>query len=355
MMTISNQRKTDTQMVVKVLEGITPQTIPYDELFSHNQPIILKGLVKDWPLVKAGQESAQQPANTVMAQLEQHYSKRPLLVYKAPAENKARFGYNKSCTGFNFSSNRSTIHDVFDAIRSQFTQEEHDYFYINSLRFDEGFPALNQTNTLDFDHAEFKNNQPVSKIWLGTESVAAAHFDQPKNIACCVSGKRRFTLFPPDQIKNLYPGPLSPTPGGQVVTLADLSKPDFSRFPRLKEALDNAYIADLEPGDALYYPSMWWHEVEAFDRFNVMVNYWWMEAEAYLGSPMDALMHAMMSVRDRPTKDKEAWKALFDYYIFGDSENVRSHLPPESHGALANIDENQARRLGAMLRNNLNR
>jgi hypothetical protein len=33
MMTINNQRKTDTQMVVKVLEGITPQTIPYDELF----------------------------------------------------------------------------------------------------------------------------------------------------------------------------------------------------------------------------------------------------------------------------------------------------------------------------------
>ena len=121
MMTITNQRITDTKIVVKVLEGITPQTIPYDELFSHNQPIILKGIVKDWPLVKAGQESAQQPSNTVMAQLEQHYNKRPLLVYKAPAENKARFGYNKSCTGFNFSSNRSTITDVFDAIRSQLT------------------------------------------------------------------------------------------------------------------------------------------------------------------------------------------------------------------------------------------
>lgn len=234
MMTINNLRKTDNKIVVKVLEGITPDTIPYDDLFSQNQPIILKGLVKEWPLVKAGQVSAQQPANSLMAQLEQHYNKRPLLVYKAPAENKARFGYNKSCTAFNFSSNRSTISEVFDAIRSQLSQEEHDYFYINSLRFDEGFPELNQTNKLDFDHAEFNNNQPVSKIWLGTESVAAAHFDQPKNIACCVAGKRRFTLFPPDQINNLYPGPLSPTPGGQVVTLADLSQPDFNRFPPFK-------------------------------------------------------------------------------------------------------------------------
>jgi hypothetical protein len=343
MMTMKNK--------IKILEGITPQTIPFDELFSQNQPIILKGLVKDWPLVKAGKSSAEQ----VMAQLEQHYNNRPMLVYKAHSEIKARFGYNKTCTDFNFTSERSTIPAVFDVIRSQLSQDEHDYLYINSLRFDEAFPVLDKTNQLSFEHPEFKNNLPISKIWLGTESVAAAHYDQPKNIACCVLGKRRFTLFPPDQINNLYPGPLSPTPGGQVVTLADLSKPDYDRFPRLKEALENAYVADLEPGDCLYYPSMWWHEVEAFDRFNAMVNYWWMEAEPYLSSPMDALMHAMMSVRDRPAKEKAAWKELFNYYIFNDAQEVRAHLPPESHGALAPMNENQTRRLRAMLRNNLNR
>jgi hypothetical protein len=336
---------------VLVLEGITPESIPFDELFSLAQPVILKGLVKDWPLVKAGQQSPDK----VMEQLEQHYSQRPMLVYKGAPKIKARFGYNPTCTGFNFSSERSTIPEVFATIRSQMDQEIHDYLYINSLRFDEGFPALSQSHQLTFEHGEFNNNQPMAKIWLGTESVAAAHFDQPKNIACCVLGKRRFTLFPPEQIHNLYPGPLTPTPGGQVVTLADLSKPDFTRFPRIKDALENAYIADLEPGDALYYPNMWWHEVEAFDRFNAMVNFWWMTAEPYLGNPMDALMHAMMSVRDRSAKEKEAWKGLFDYYIFADSEQARAHLPPESQGLLANMDDNLARRLRAMLRNNLNR
>jgi hypothetical protein len=336
---------------VLVLEDITPETIPFDELFSLAQPVILKGLVKDWPLVIAGQQS---PDN-VMEQLEQHDSQRPTMVYKGAPDIKARFGYNQSCTGFNFTSERTTIPEVLGTIRSQLDQQEHDYLYINSLRLDEGFPALSQTHQLTFEHGEFNHNHPVAKIWLGTESVAAAHFDQPKNIACCVLGKRRFTLFPPEQVHNLYPGPLTPTPGGQVVTLADLSKPDFTRFPRLKDALENAYIADLEPGDALYYPNMWWHEVEAFDRFNAMVNFWWMTAEPYLGNPMDALMHAMMSVRDRSVKEKEAWKALFDYYIFADSEQARAHLPPESQGLLANMDDNLARRLRAMLRNNLNR
>ncbi|MFT6992145.1 MAG: hypothetical protein ACJASL_004143 [Paraglaciecola sp.] len=336
---------------VKVLEGITADSIPFDALFAENQPVILKGLVKDWPLVKAGQQSPDK----VMQQLEEHDSQRPMLVYKGPPEIKARFGYDKSCTGFNYSSERSTIPEVFKTIRSQLTQEQHDYLYINSLKLNEGFPQLSESHSLAFDHPEFNQNKPVAKIWLGTESVAAAHFDQPKNIACCVLGKRRFTLFAPEQVHNLYPGPLFPTPGGQVVTLANLSKPDFTRFPRLKQALEKAYIADLEPGDGLYYPNMWWHEVEAFDRFNVLVNFWWMTAEPYLGSPMDVLIHAMMSVRDRPAKEKEAWKALFDYYIFDDPEQVRSHLPPESHGAFATMDDNLSRQLRAMLRNNLNR
>jgi hypothetical protein len=339
------------QNKVKVLEGITPDCIPFDELFAQEQPVILKGLVKDWPLVKAGYQSADK----VMEQLELNYSQRQMLVYKGAPEIKARFGYDQSCTGFNYSSERTTIPEVFKTIRSQLTQEQHDYLYINSLRFDEGFPKLYESNSLAFEHPEFEQNQPVAKIWLGTESVAAAHFDQPKNIACCVLGKRRFTLFAPDQVDNLYPGPLTPTPGGQVVTLADLSKPDFTRFPRLKTALENAYIADLEPGDGLYYPSMWWHEVEAFDRFNAMVNFWWMTAAPYLGNPMDVLMHAMMSVRDRPAKEKEAWRSLFDYYIFSDPDQVRAHLPAESHGALATMDDNLSRRLRAMLRNNLNR
>jgi len=336
---------------VRILEGVTPQSIPYDELFSQGKPVILKGLVNDWPLVKAGRQSP----DLVMDELQLHDSKRPLLVYQAPPEIQARFGYNESCTGFNFSGNRSSISEVFETIRSQLNQESHDYLYINSLRLDEGFPKLSESHQLAFEHPEFFNNQPVAKIWLGTESVAAAHFDQPKNIACCVVGKRRFTLFPPEQVANLYPGPLSPTPGGQVVTVADLNNPDFERFPRLETALENAYIANLEPGDGLYYPSMWWHEVEAFDRFNAMVNFWWMGAEPYLGSPMDVLLHAMKSLRDRPEKEKSAWRALFDYYIFDDPEKVRAHLPTECHGALAPMDEDQARRLGAMLRNNLNR
>lgn len=50
---------------------------------------------------------------------------------------------------------------------------------------------------------------------------------------------------------------------------------------------------------------------------------------------MDVLLHGMMSLRDKPENEKQAWKALFDYYVFGDASRVTAHLPEPSHGRLA--------------------
>jgi hypothetical protein len=111
----------------------------------------------------------------------------------------------------------------------------------------------------------------------------------------------------------------------------------------------------MQPGDALYYPSLWWHEAEALDRFNVMMNYWWVDSPAYMGDPMDVLMHAMLGLRDRPLADRQGWRALFDYYIFGDNSVPRAHLPEQVQGALADMNEENARRIRAAVHHSLNR
>ncbi len=334
-----------------VLDNITPDTIPFDTLFAAGKPVFMPGLVKQWPLVQAAGGSEQE----VMQQLAQHDSQQSFLCYQGPPQINARFGYNNEATGFNFNSYRTNFAQVLQTIRSELEKTEHDYLYVNSLKLNDGFPGLAASHSLRFDHPEFAGNQPVAKIWLGTESVAAAHFDQPKNLACCVAGRRRFTLFAPEQVKNLYPGPLHPTPGGQMVTMANLDEPDFVRHPRIAEALKAAVVVEMEPGDALYYPAMWWHEVAALDRFNVMINFWWMTGQAYQGNPMDAMLHAMMSLRDKPEAEKQAWRDLFDYYVFGNPANVTEHLPAASHGPLGEMNDINARRMRAMLLKNLNR
>ena len=162
-------------------------------------------------------------------------------------------------------------------------------------------------------------------------------------------------MFPPEQIHNLYPGPLDPTPGGQAVSIVDLTNPDLERFPRFEQALAAGQTAVLEPGDAIFVPSMWWNHVEGLSRFNTLVNYWWSSVPSYIPTPMNALYHAMWSLRDRPEREKQAWREVFEHYVFGPSEKAGEHLPAAARGVLSPMDEIRAREMRAMLLNKLNR
>ena len=115
-------------------------------------------------------------------------------------------------------------------------------------------------------------------------------------------------------------GPLAPwrtVPG---------SEPGDPRFPRFENARDRALVVELEPGDALYVPKLWWHQVEALEAFNVLVNYWWNPSPGFIDTPQTTLLHGLLSLRDRPEHEKQAWKALFDFYVFGPADGPAAHL-----------------------------
>ncbi|NLW96503.1 MAG: cupin-like domain-containing protein, partial [Xanthomonadaceae bacterium] len=89
--------------------------------------------------------------------------------------------------------------------------------------------------------------------------------------------------------------------------------------------------------------------------FNVLVNYWWSSMPAWIPTPMHALYHAMWAIRDRPEREKQAWREIFEYYVFGPAERAGEHLPEPARGALGPMDETMARRMRAMLIARLNR
>jgi len=62
-----------------------------------------------------------------------------------------------------------------------------------------------------------------------------------------------------------------------------------------------------------------------------------------------------LSLRDRPNNEREAWRALFDFYIFGDVHKPRSHLPEKVWGALGTLDALSARKLRTKLLKKFNR
>jgi hypothetical protein len=334
-----------------ILHGINSHDIPRDVINSA-EPVVFKQLVGDWPLVQAGRVSDCASVDY----LKSFYNGTPTIVCKIPAENNGRMFYSDDCTTLNYESFKGRIDETLNAILDGAHQPNDPSYYIASNIIDTHLPGLRGENNIEIPREKHPDaiEERVS-IWIGGATTATCHFDALDNIACCVAGKRRFTLFPPDQISNLYPGPLEPTPGGQVISFVDFKNPDVRKFPRFQDALLTAQVVELEPGDALYIPSMWWHHVESLKNYNVLINYWWEDSPAFLTSGMNALYMAMLGIRDKSEHERQAWKHLFNHYIFDGCEKSSAHIPAEARGFLQTLDRLDARKLRALLINKLNR
>ncbi|GGY76984.1 cupin [Cellvibrio zantedeschiae] len=324
-----------------------------ERILSSKTPVIIKGLVNRWKLVEEGRKSDANAINY----LKSHYNGRPSVACIGPPEIQGRFFYDTLGTQLNFDTQQMKIDEVLDLIQKGFPENNPTSYYIASNVIDTHFPDFRKENDVVIPRPvmDYPLEDMRIGIWIGNRTTACCHYDASDNLACCVVGKRRFTLFPPDQIANLYPGPLTPTPGGQALSMVDFNNPDFTKYPKFAEAIKHGQIAELEAGDALYLPSMWWHQVEAQRPFNVLVNYWWSNSAKHMGPAMNVLYHALLSLRDKPEHEKLAWKHIFDYYIFGESEQAGAHIPEQARGYLGEIDTTKSKMLRAMLMNKLNR
>jgi hypothetical protein len=317
-----------------------------DELIAAGEPLLLKGLVADWPAARAGLRSLEDG----VGYLRGFYRDATVGAWIGGPEIGGRFFYNDDFTGFNYQPVMVKLGVVLDRLLQHRHDSSPPAIYVGSTTVDTCLPGFREHNDIDLGA-----RPALASIWIGNRARVAAHYDVPDNVACVVAGRRRFTLFPPGAVRNLYVGPLHLTPAGQPISLVDFAAPDFQAFPRFADALRSAQVAELEPGDAVFIPSMWWHHVEALDAFNVLVNYWWRQSPVYMDTPSNVLMHALLSVRDLPKVQREAWLEIFRHYVFEADETTAAHLPEASRGVLAPIDEVAARELRALLLNRLNR
>lgn len=329
---------------IKVVEGCSTSSLS-SEILESSIPLHLKGLASGWPAV----ELAQGSGVGFCRYASRFYRGAPInAAYGVSSENKRVF-YNDDLSGFNYERKRVTLIELCKQILEFETLENAPVRYIDSALLDQVLPGFRSENDLLLEGLN-----PRVGLWVGNRTIVAPHFDTPNNIACVITGRRRFTLFPPDQIENLYVGPLDYNPGGAAISLVDMQNPDFKKHPRFKDALAHAQVAELGPGDAIYIPSMWWHSVEGLEGFNSMVNYWWETTPKYLGVPLDALFHSLLSIKGRPIQEKQHWKKIFEYYVFDSNSSTFDHIPDERKGVLDELDEVQARRLRGLLLKFLN-
>jgi len=335
----------ERRQLVRILEGVPLDRLPA-EVLAPEQPLLIKGLVRDWPVSRAGLQSSA----AAMAYLRRFLDQATVNAVRLHPRHRGRVFYNEDLSGFNFEALRLPLATVLDELQQLSQQAEPHTLYVGSTTVDACLPGFRAENDLRIGAAD-----PLVSIWLGNRSRVAAHYDLPDNLACCVAGRRRFTLFPPGEIANLYPGPIDFTPAGQTISMVDFHAPDLQRHPRFALALEQARYAELEPGDALLIPSLWWHHVEAGDDFNVLINYWWRQSPAWMDPPANVLEYALLAIRDLPKAQRAAWEELFRYYVFGFGPDSSAHLPEQRRGLLAPMDDSRARRLRAHLLNRLKR
>lgn len=311
------------------------------EVVNGYRPVILRGQVRQWAAVQAGARGGRAMAEY----LARFGGGRPLEVMIGAPEIAGRFFYNDDLSGFNFHRQQVPLGQLLGELlrfAEQDVAEPH-ALYANAATAPEHLPGWDADNALDLPTGD-----APARLWIGNATQVATHYDQSNNVACVVHGRRRFTLFPPEQVANLYIGPLDNTLAGPPSSMVDPDAPDLARYPRFEQALAHAQMAELEPGDAIFIPAIWWHHVRALDRLNVLVNYWW-TAEAN-ASPFGALIHALMSIRDLPESEKAAWRSWFDHYVFApDAGEAAAHLPEPARGILAAGSPARTERMRAFL------
>ena len=332
--------------LAEVPEATVANAAELDELLrGATQPLVIRGLVADWPLVQAGRQSARDARDYLL----RRRRNRPFVVSVGERGGGSRLFYDEAM-GMNFRIATAKLPEIFAQIEAAEDDRNAPPIYLASIDVHEFFDGLHQAN-----HVELGDRSCLASIWMGTRTRIAAHNDFPDNLACVAVGRRRFTLFPPDQFENLYLGPIDNTPAGRPVSMVDFHAPDHDRFPRFGEALRHAQVAELEAGDALFIPSMWWHHVEGLEPFNVLVNYWWRDTPRWLGQPQDALNLAIMSIRDLPAHEKRHYQALFNHYVFENGDEVTAHIPPNARSVLAPLTPESAGRIRAFVARALSR
>jgi hypothetical protein len=336
------------------MERPAPQQIPEwrdvddktfrEEVITRYQPAVLRGLVAAWPAVQTASRSHADFVRYLTA----FDNGTPVDAILMPPQARGRIAYNDSMNGVNFAHRRLPVSAIVEQLSRYALFDEPPSVAVQSAPIPEclpGFAAENRLPILD--------DAVVPRIWLGNRVTVPAHVDESSNVACVVAGRRRFTLFPPEQVSNLYIGPLDYAPTGAAMSVAQVVEPDFEKFPRLRDALAAAYVAELAPGDALFIPTLWWHHVESLDQqLNVLVNYWWqgtIGAVDRTESGFECLLHSLLNVRPMPAEVRKAWGSMFQHFVFEARDERFAHIPEHRRGVLGTLSPEAQQRVRDML------
>ena len=320
---------------VREWSGVDPERFS-NEIVPLGQPALLRGIGENWPLVRRFRQSPQSLVEYLIGM----DTGELVTTSIAPAEAEGRLVYKEGVKELNHAHSPERLPNVLKGLLKLADNPHPPGVWIGGLSARHQLPQLERENHTDFVPAGTPAN-----LWIGNAVTVPPHFDAGDNLGFVIAGRRRFTLFPPEQVANLYIGPFDVTPSGLPISMVAHNDPDLERYPRFREALAAAQVAEVGPGDAIYIPYLWWHGVESLDTFNMLVNFWWYRDEVAATHPYGALLRATSELfRTMSAEHRAAWRHMYDHWVFGANGDPGAHLPPAQRTAPANLDAERVAR-----------
>lgn len=246
-----------------------------EELLSYafDEPVVLTGCMEDWKLYR--ELRAAGTYEQKMAVLGSLIGERPVTFHRLPKEHKGQFHFQPdNLERLTFGKGTKQADVPFDAFASQALHslqgQSEDYVYMQAQYIAPGTPLFQALgpNVLSF----LREDQVHATLWVGSNGqVVNLHYDDFLTFICMADGVKRVTMFSPDLLPHIYQAPFDRMIECAQVSLVRLLELDLKRYPLFGEALRDARMVELQPGEVLLVPPMWWHHVESFG-LNVMVN-----------------------------------------------------------------------------------
>lgn len=215
-----------------------------DAHYAANRPLVMPGLIADWPAV----------TRWTPEYLKRVFGAQPVQV-QAKRNSDPRFEREKD---------RHTATIEFDAFIEQIEREEGNDLYLTAYNSGANAEAMSALRP-DLGSLDAYLRQDAGMLWIGPRGTfTPLHHDLTNNLLLQVTGRKSVLLVSPLETPRLY--------NDQHVfsRVSDLEEPGIAeRFPLLADI--RIYRVDLSPGDALFIPVGWWHQVRALD-FSVTIT-----------------------------------------------------------------------------------
>jgi hypothetical protein len=113
----------------------------------------------------------------------------------------------------------------------------------------------------------------TSNLWFGQANHATIlHFDFSHNFLAQIMGRKYIRLFSPHDSAYLYPCAPETQMPAHYSQILDIDNVENNLFPKFKYA--NPLKGTIYPGDIIFIPSGWWHDIRSLD-IAISINFWW--------------------------------------------------------------------------------